>query len=220
VSGLKAARIGLAVQTILVTGFEPFGDERENPSAWAAERAAAELAKAGFDAHSAVLPVSYKRCGEALAQLLERLKPSIAVALGLAGGITHVRLERVAINLMDASRPDNDGAQPVDEPIDPQGPAAYFSTLPLRRILERLRGEGVPAAISNSAGTFLCNYAMYLLLRHADVRGYPKKAGFIHLPYTPEIASRKPGLPASLPLSTQARAVVIAVEEAAASPTP
>jgi pyroglutamyl-peptidase len=174
VSGLKAARIGLAVQTILVTGFEPFGDERENPSAWTAERAAAELAKAGFDAHWAVLPVSYKRCGEALAQLLERLKPSIAVALGLAGGITHVRLERVAINLMDASRPDNDGAQPVDEPIDPQGPAAYFSTLPLRRILERLRGEGVPAAISNSAGTFLCNYAMYLLLRHARARaGFP-----------------------------------------------
>jgi len=199
-----------------VTGFEPFGDEQENPSARAAELAAAELARAGFDARSAVLPVSFKRCGEALAQLLERLKPGVAVALGLAGGITHVRLERVAINLADASRPDNDGAQPVDEPIDPQGPAAYFSTLPLRRILERLKGEGVPAAISNSAGTFLCNYAMYLLLRHADLHGYPRRAGFIHLPYTPEIAVRKPGPPPSLPLSLQVKAIVVAVEEAAA----
>lgn len=205
---------------ILVTGFEPFGDEKENPSAWVAEEAGAELARRGFDAHSAVLPVSFKRCGEALAQLLEKLKPDVAVALGLAGGITHVRLERVAINLKDASRPDNDGAQPVDEPIDPSGPAAYFSTLPLRRILERLRGEGVPAAISNSAGTFLCNYAMYLLLRYADLHGYPGRAGFIHLPYTPEIASRKPGLPASLPLSAQVKAVVVAVEEASASLAP
>jgi pyroglutamyl-peptidase len=208
------------VPAVLVTGFEPFGDERENPSAWAAERAAAELAGAGFDAHWAVLPVSFKRCREALAQLLERLKPDVAVALGLAGGVTHVRLERVAINLMDTGRPDNDGAQPVDEPIDPQGPAAYFSTLPLRRILERLRGEGVPAAISNSAGTYLCNFAMYLLLRHADLRGYPRRAGFIHVPYTPEIAARKPGPPPSLPLSMLVRAAVVAVEEAAASLTP
>jgi len=76
------------VPTVLVTGFEPFGDERENPSAWAAELAAAELAKAGFDAYSAVLPVSFKRCGEELARLLEQLKPSVAVALGLSGGVT------------------------------------------------------------------------------------------------------------------------------------
>lgn len=211
---------GPGVPTVLVTGFEPFGDERENPSAWAAELAAAELAKAGFDAYSAVLPVSFKRCGEELARLLEQLKPSVAVALGLSGGVTHVRLERVALNLMDASRPDNDGAQPVDEPIDPSGPVAYFSTLPLRMILERLRSEGVPTAISNSAGTFLCNYAMYVLLRYADLHSYPRRAGFIHLPYTPEIASRKPGPPASLPLSLQARAAVVAVEEAAASLTP
>ena len=205
--------------TVLVTGFEPFGDERENPSARAAKLAAAELARAGFDAHSAVLPVSFKRCREALAQLLGRWKPDAAVALGLASGVTHVRLERVAINLADAGGPDNDGAQPVDEPIDPQGPTAYFSTLPLRRILERLKGEGVPAAISNSAGTFLCNYAMYLLLRRADLYGYPRRAGFIHLPYTPEIASKKPGPPPSLPLGMQVRAAVVAVEEAAASLT-
>lgn len=195
-----------------MTGFEPFGGEEVNPSATVARKAAEELANRGYGARAAVLPVSFKRAGSELVGLLDENRPVLAVSLGLHGGASHLRLERVAVNIKDAPKPDNDGWQPVDEPIDPEGPAAYFSTLPLRKILERLRGEGIPAAISYSAGTFLCNFAMYTLLRYADLNGYPRRAGFIHVVYTPDVAARKPNPPASLPLELQVKAVVLAVE--------
>lgn len=195
---------------VLLTGFEPFAGEPENPSSRVAELAAEELRRRGYDAASATLPVSFRRCGTELLRLLEKARPRVCVALGLSGGISHIRVERVAVNLKDAGKPDNDGEQPVDEPIDPGGPAAYFSTLPTRLILERLREEGIPAALSYSAGTFLCNFAMYTLLRHSELKGYPARVGLLHLPYTPEIASRKPGPPPSLPLELQVRAAVIA----------
>lgn len=197
---------------ILLTGFEPFGGEEVNPSAIIAEKAAEELVNRGHDAYSIVLPVSFKRAGAELTSLLDGSKPEVAISLGLHGGVSHLRLERVAVNIKDTMKPDNDGEQPVDELIDPIGPAAYFSTLPLRRILEKLKEEGVPAAISYSAGTFLCNLAMYTLLRYADLNGYPKHAGFIHVAYTPEIAARKTNLPASLPLELQVKAITLAVE--------
>jgi pyroglutamyl-peptidase len=195
---------------VLLTGFGPFADEPENPSSRVAELAAEELRRRGYEAASATLPVSFRRCGAEIRRLLEELRPRVCVALGLSGGISHVRVERVAVNMKDARRPDNDGEQPVDEPIDPGGPAAYFSTLPTRLILEKLREEGIPAALSYSAGTFLCNFAMYTLLRHSELKGYPARAGFLHLPYTPEIAARKPGPPPSLPLDLQVKAAVIA----------
>ena len=201
---------------ILITGFEPFGNEAVNPSAQVSELAARDLRSKGFDAYSATLPVSFKRCGSELKRLLSDLEPTVCVALGLAPGISHVRIERVAINLKDSEKPDNDGEHPLDEPIDPSGPAAYFSTLPVRRILERLRAEGVPVALSYSAGTFLCNFAMYTILRHSDLTGRPSRAGFLHLPYTPEIAARKPGPPPSLPLELQVKAVVVTVQESIA----
>ncbi len=137
-----------------MTGFEPFGGEEVNPSATVARKAAEELANRGYGARAAVLPVSFKRAGSELVGLLDENRPVLAVSLGLHGGASHLRLERVAVNIKDAPKPDNDGWQPVDEPIDPEGPAAYFSTLPLRKILERLRGEGIPAAISYSAELF------------------------------------------------------------------
>jgi len=198
---------------ILLTGFEPFGGEEVNPSSLVAKLAAERLDAMGYAARSATLPVSFKRAGVELIKLLEELKPQVCIALGLNPGSTHVRIERVAVNIKDASKPDNDGEQPVDEPIDPHGPAAYFATLPTRRILERLRREGIPAALSYTAGTFLCNYAMYTLLYFASRNGYPLKAGFIHLPYTPEIAASKPGPPASLSLELQVKAVLLATEE-------
>ncbi|MEM1509548.1 MAG: pyroglutamyl-peptidase I [Thermofilaceae archaeon] len=197
---------------ILLTGFEPFGGEEVNPSAIVAKKAAEELINHGYDVHMAILPVSFKRAGTELTSLLNENRPEIAISLGLYGGASHLRLERVAVNIKDASKPDNDGWQPVDEPIDPIGPAAYFSTLPLRKILEKLKEKGIPATISYSAGTFLCNFTMYTLLRHADLNGYPKRAGFIHVAYTPDIVARKMNLLASLPLKLQVKAIKLTVE--------
>lgn len=198
---------------ILLTGFGPFGEEDVNPSSTVAIEASRRLREAGYEAKALELPVSYRRAGQMIENAVAEYKPWLAIALGLYGGVTHVRVERVALNIMDFSTSDVDGAQPVDEPVDPEGPPAYFSSIPTRRVVERLRAEGIPAALSYSAGTYLCNYVMYKLLRLSDVRGAPVRAGFIHLPYTPELASRKKGLPPSLPLELQVKAVLIAVEE-------
>jgi len=198
---------------ILVSGFGPFGEEDTNPSEIVAARVAEKLREAGHEARHVVLPVAYRRAKAILEQVVGELRPDIAIALGLYGGITHVRVERVALNMMDFSIPDVDGEKPQDLPIDPEGPTAYLASIPTRRVVERLREEGIPARLSYSAGTYLCNYVMYTLLRLSDRTGYPRRAGFIHIPYTIDIASRKKGLPASLPLDVLVKGVLIAVEE-------
>lgn len=178
---------------LLITGFEPFGGERVNPSGVVAEEAARTLEGAlpGASVVSAVLPVSYKRAREAVRRLVEEHLPDVAIALGQAGGLAHVAVERVAVNLMDARIPDNDGYAPVDEPIEPGAPPAYFSTLPVRLIVKNLRSAGIPAALSYSAGTFICNLVMFELLHLSATSGQPRRAGFIHLPYLPEQAVDK-----------------------------
>lgn len=201
---------------VLITGYEPFGEEKVNPSEIVAKEAALAVGKLeNVDVVAAVLPVSFKRARTALNELLKTHKPDIALSLGLWGGISYVTLERVAINVMDARIPDNDGNQPIDEPIEPEGPAAYFTTLPIKSILKKLREEGIPAMISNSAGTFLCNFALYELLHHGATFGYPKRAGYMHIPYLPEQASVKRswcGTPPSMSLDLIVKAVVTAVK--------
>jgi pyroglutamyl-peptidase len=205
----------------LLTGFEPFGGDKLNPSELVvrkfrkfSEVGTAELP--GLEICTAVLPVSFKRAGTVLRNLLDELKPDIYIGLGLWAGITYVTVERVAVNVMDARIPDNDGEQPVDEPIDPEGPSAYFTTLPKKAIVRRLRESGIPAAISNSAGTFLCNYVTYISLHHSARHGYPRKAGYMHLPLLPEqSATRKgdwAGIPPSMSLNTMIEAVKIALK--------
>ncbi|MEM4666114.1 MAG: pyroglutamyl-peptidase I, partial [Thermofilum sp.] len=181
------------MSTLLITGFEPFGGESVNPSSLAAVEAARTLASKlpGVSVVSAVLPVSYRRAREAVRDLVEKHKPDVAIALGQAGGLAYVAVERVAVNLMDTGSPDNDGYAPVDEPIEPGAPAAYFSTLPVRLIVKKLREAGIPAALSYSAGTFICNLVMFELLHLSATRGWPRRAGFLHLPYLPEQAAGK-----------------------------
>jgi len=181
------------VSTLLITGFEPFGGESVNPSSLAAVEAAQTSASKlpGVSVVSAVLPVSYRRAREAVRDLVEKHKPDVAIALGQAGGLAYVAVERVAVNLMDTGSPDNDGYAPVDEPIEPGAPAAYFSTLPVRLIVKKLREAGIPAALSYSAGTFICNLVMFELLHLSATRGWPRRAGFLHLPYLPEQAAGK-----------------------------
>jgi len=177
------------VMVVLVTGFEPYGRENYNPSG--------EIAKAmdgstimGEDVVGVVLPVSYVRVRGLLEGYISRLKPRVLLSLGLAPRSSFIRVERVALNVMD-SGPDNDGFSPVDEPIIPGGPAAYFSTLPIKAIVKRLLESGIPAAVSNSAGTYLCNCVMYLGLHFMKAFNINGRAGFMHIPYTLEQAAVK-----------------------------
>lgn len=201
---------------ILLTGFEPFDRDTVNPS-WEVARALDGWACGGAAVQAVQLPCVF---GAALARLDEALAlpsdpPALVVALGLAGGRTEVTPERVAINVDDARIPDNAGRQPVDAPVEPRGPAAYFSTLPVKAIVHALRQAGLPAAVSNSAGTFVCNHVFYGLMHRLATRPTlaGTRGGFVHLPALPEQAARLPGTP-SLVLATQVEALRVLLRTA------
>lgn len=174
---------------ILITGFEPFDNSLVNPSQQVVQRLA-NYPPEGFELFTAILPVDHRRGPEDLRRALDSIRPDAVVCLGESGerGIT---LERVAVNLVDDPIPDNSGELWVDRPIAEDGPAAYFTTLPVRVMQQAILEEGVPAELSLSAGAFLCNQIAYTLLHHlADKRGEEKiPAGFIHLPKLPEQAA-------------------------------
>ncbi|AFK22546.1 pyroglutamyl-peptidase I [Pyrococcus sp. ST04] len=170
---------------VLITGFEPFGGDDKNPT----QRIAQELdgnVIDGAEIVGRVLPVSVKRARPILEELLREIKPDIVINLGLAPTYSNIAVERIAVNILDARIPDNDGYQPIDEPIVEGAPLAYMATLPVRAIVKELRQNGIPARLSYSAGTYLCNYVMFLTLHFSKINGFPKKAGFIHVPYTPD----------------------------------
>ena len=144
-------------------------------------------------------------------EALARTRPVLAVALGLAAGREGLSIERVAINLDDARIPDNAGAQPVDEPVAPGGPAAWFSTLPIKAMVAALNQAGVPASVSQTAGTFVCNHVFYGLQQR--LAGTGVRSGFIHVPLLPKQAERYPGKPV-LALAEQVRAVRVALQVA------
>jgi pyroglutamyl-peptidase len=193
---------------ILITGFEPFGGESENPS-WEAVR---RLEGESVDRHKLVPRMMPCIFGEAIARLeeeIEALDPSIVICVGQAGGRAEISLERVAINLEDARIPDNSGAQPLDHPVIEDGPAAYFTGLPVKAILRDLLAAGIPAALSHTAGTFVCNHIFYGACHVTQKRRRKIRAGFIHIPYSPAQAARNPGSP-SLAVPIVAEALRIA----------
>lgn len=203
-----------AAPRILLTGFEPFGGDATNPS-WAAASAAAErLRAAGHDARAVQIPCVFAASGPALQQALAEHRPDVVVCVGLAGGTAQVRLERVAVNLQDARIPDNAGDQPVDRPVVVDGPAALFSTLPVKRALAALQAAGIPAQLSLSAGSFVCNHLMYSVL-HAP--GTARAAGFVHVPW--DLEHRADESVPALPAEQLADAVaLVALESLDASP--
>jgi pyroglutamyl-peptidase len=181
------------MKKILLTGFEPFAGDALNPS----EEIARHLNGTELARHAvtgALLPCVF---GAALKELKHQIKlhePVLVVCLGQAGGRTEITPERVAINIDDARIPDNAGQQPVDRPIVKNGPAAYFSTLPIKAMVQALRKRGIPAAVSQTAGTFVCNHVFYGLMH--ELQSWPGvRGGFIHLPYLPEQTTDKPSLP-------------------------
>ncbi len=205
---------------VLLTGYEPFGGHKKNPTM---EIVASLSGKniAGAEIFGKILPVSVKRAGPEIDKALEEIKPDITISLGLAPTYSGITVERVALNLVDARIPDNDGEQPVDMPVVEGAPLAYLSTLPVRKIVETLKERGIPAVISYSAGTYLCNYAMYRVLHYASLHGYPKSAGFIHVPYTPDQVVNRYFLlgrnTPSMHLDMEIEAVKIAIEVAVES---
>ena len=190
---------------ILVTGFEPFGGEKINPSWLAAERLPAVVA--GRPVEKLLLPVEFGASARLLCRRLEQLQPEVVLCLGQAGGRAALTAERVAINIMDASQPDNAGFQPQDQPVCPGGPAAYFSSLPLKACVQAARQAGVPAAVSNTAGTYVC------ALDWAQKNDCAAKTGFIHLPWLPIQVLDRPGQP-SMELDTMVRGIQAVLETA------
>lgn len=180
--------------TVLLTGFAPFDGEAVNPS-WQAVRT---LDDAIIDGHRVVaveLPCEFDGALPTLWRALREYEPRVAIAVGQAGGREGISLERVAINLIDARIPDNAGAQPVDVPVLRGGAAAFFSTLPIKTALLALQDAGIPAHISQTAGTYVCNQVFYALL-HALRRQRHTRAGFVHVPWSPEQAAtrKQPGM--------------------------
>ncbi|GAB6136534.1 pyroglutamyl-peptidase I [Thermococcus prieurii] len=175
---------------VLVTGFEPFGGEEINPS-WEAVKALPEELN-GATLLKVQLPVSFKRVREILPRLISKERPDIVLLTGQAGGRPNVTVERVAINVMDSTMPDNDGFKPEDEPVFEGAPDAYFATIPVKEVVKALREAGIPAGVSNTAGTYVCNTAMFTALHTIAVAGMETKAGFIHVPFSHAQALEKP----------------------------
>ena len=165
---------------ILVTAFTPFGGDALNASQEILNALPATLG--GVRLEKRLLPVSFCFAPRLALEAADRLRPEAIVCLGQAGGRDAVTPERVAVNLMDASMPDNDGFQPVDEPVIPNAPAAYFSALPVKTMVEAMQRIGVPARLSNTAGTYVCNALMFAMLH--QTKDIP--CGFIHVPYLTE----------------------------------
>ena len=197
----------------LVTGFEPFGGEPVNPAIEAVHRLPQRLGS--VEIHTAVLPAVFGRAIDALEDAIVARDPDIALCVGQAGGRTALSLERIAINVDDARIPDNAGQQPIDRPIVPGGPAAYFATLPIKAATAALRQAGLPAMVSNTAGTFVCNHVFYGLMHLTASRRLRLRGGFLHVPYLPSQAARQQGAP-SMALDDIARGIEIVLSVAAA----
>ncbi len=199
------------MQTVLITGFEPFGGEPVNPALEAIRR----LEKSKIEGAKIVtraLPVVKEKAISYLVTHINEVRPDLVLAVGQAGGRPELSVERVAINVDDYRIKDNEGNQPIDEAIVPGGPAAYWARLPIKAMVEAAKQGGVPAGVSNSAGTFVCNHLFYGLMHHL-AKQEAMRGGFIHIPYLPEQAVRNPGQP-SMALETIVRGLELFIEAA------
>ena len=195
---------------ILLTGFDPFDGDAVNPSGEVAKHLDGRVI-GDYVVRSVILPVQHEAARAAVAPRLDAPGLAAIVHLGLAGGRARVSLERVAVNVMDYSRPDAHGQVLSGVACVQDGPAAYFSTLPLRAMLAGLTGEGIPAAISNTAGTYLCNDISYTTLHALARRGLAIPTGFIHLPFLPSMVSAHAVEEPSMDLPLMVRAIEIAL---------
>ena len=178
---------------VLITGFDPFGGEKINP-AWEAVKALPDNID-GIEVVKLQIPTVFKKSAKKLFENIDSVKPDVVICVGQAGGRYEFSVERVAINVDDGRIPDNDGYQPVDSPVFEDGENAYFSTLPIKAIVEEVKKAGIPAAVSNTAGTYVCNHIMYSLLYYLNKNNLNIKGGFIHVPFIPEQVVEKKNTP-------------------------
>lgn len=198
---------------VLVTGFEPFGGEEINASGEVVKRLASGPAS-NLDLSVRILPTEFARAPHELETAIQSLEPEVVICLGQARGRHYITPERIAINVTDSLLlADNAGDRPAEEPVVEGGPAAYWSTLPVKAIEKRLRTSGIPARVSNTAGTFVCNQVFYALMHSISTRLPEVKGGFIHVPILPEQASEEPA--ASMTLDDVSRGIHLAISTAA-----
>ncbi|UCZ52045.1 pyroglutamyl-peptidase I [Bacillus shivajii] len=196
---------------VLLTGFEPFGDLHTNPTMEIIERA--NTWKVDAEIKTVILPVVYGECADKLIEKMKEYEPDVVVCLGVAVGRSSISFERIGINVQDVRDTggtgvsgDNTGDRPVDRPIDPNGPDGLFATLPNRELMRSLINDEIPATISNSAGTYICNDTLYRLMHHIKRHNLPVVGGFIHVPASPDMVIDKTNLP-SMSIDTQEEAI-------------
>lgn len=190
---------------VLVTGFEPFGGDSVNPALEAVKQLPSTIA--GVQVVVKEVPTAFERSAQVLEDLMDAEEPDLVLCVGQAGGRAAMSVERVAVNLIDARIPDNDGDQPLDTPVRADGPDAYFATLPVKSMVKAMHEAGVPAALSYSAGTYVCNSLMYNALHLAARANKPVKAGFVHVPFATEQAVDRPASTPTMDISCITRAL-------------
>lgn len=198
---------------ILVTGFDPFGGEKINPALETIKRLPDTIL--GAQIIKLEIPTVVGKSLAKITEAVEKENPDAVLSIGQAGGRSEITVERVGINIDDCRIPDNEGNQPIDEPVVKGGPAAYFVTVPIKAIVENIKAHNIPASISNTAGTFICNHVCYgvaHLAAQRTVAGKPMKSGFIHIPFLPEQAIGKPALTPSMSLETIVSGITHALE--------
>lgn len=178
---------------LLVTAFDPFGGEQINPSLEAVKLLPEKIS--GAEIIKLEIPTVFYQSKNRVDQAVKKYRPDIVLNIGQAGGRSALTVERIAINQDDASIPDNMGQQPIDQPIQVEGPSAYFSTLPIKAMVQKIVEAGLPAHVSNSAGTFVCNHIMYQTLFMTATKFPEIKAGFMHIPFIPEQVIHRPNTP-------------------------
>ena len=198
---------------ILVTGFDPFGGEKINPALETIKRLPDAIL--GAQIIKLKIPTVVGKSLAKIKEAVEKENPDVVLSIGQAGGRSEITVERIGINIDDCRIPDNEGNQPIDEPVVKGGPAAYFVTVPIKAIVENIKAHNIPASISNTAGTFICNHVCYGVAHLAAQRtaaGKPMKSGFIHIPFLPEQVIGKPALTPSMSLETIVSGITHALE--------
>lgn len=194
---------------ILVTGFDPFGEDKINPAIESVKKLPDEIK--GVEIIKLEIPTVYMKSIEKIDEAIKEYNPDVILSIGQAGGRPDITVERVGINVDDYRIKDNEGNQPIDTKIYDDGENAYFSNLPIKAIVENIRKNNIPASISNTAGTFVCNHVLYGVQYLLDKKYPNKKSGFIHIPFLPEQVINRPNTP-SMSISTIVKALTLALE--------
>lgn len=195
---------------VLITGFDPFGGADINPAYEAVKKLPEKIKEA--EIIKLEIPTVFIKGGEVLEKAIIEHRPDVVICVGQAGGRADITVEKVAINLMEAVIPDNEGNQPLDQKVWKDGENAYFATIPVKAVVEKIKSGGIPASVSYTAGTYVCNDVMYRVLYLAEKQHQGIRAGFIHVPYLPEQALKLPDGTPSMAAETITLSLELAVE--------